>query len=302
MRKLTALVTSVALVATMTSIPANAAVTVLDTVTPDDASAETLGAMQDQCDALADAHVGDWTGEVDLGSISPSYVSGPTEVGTHSIDDAIGDPVGAGTFTPAHVEVLGNPYRVGGSVNMFGVLQSVGGRYSASQYDFYGDFESTYAYAFNCTMTETVQTPATGAHFWQGVPGSEEDQQNACVAITATGNFVGEDVGQCIWVELTPPGEEEEARPDEAGIPVNQTQTDNLLAHEDFGEGFDTDETLLIGQAVICISPKKPTPGGTWQTHNGYTGSNCNTNYFNSAPWGAGSQDSNGTYISVPLV
>ncbi len=235
--------------------PASAAVTVLDTVTPADADGDTLAAMQLQCDAKATVHGPAWTGVVDESSITPSYVSGPTEAGTHSIDDAIGDPVGAGTFTPASVEILGDPFRNGGSVNMFGIQQSVGGRYSASEYDFMGEFESTYSYAFNCNMSETVQVPATGVHYWQNDPGAEDANQQACDAIDANGNFIGEDVGQCIWNELTPAGEEEEARPDEAGTPVEQTQTDTLLAHEDFGEGFDVGDTLLIGQVVVCISP-----------------------------------------------
>ena len=53
---------------------------------------------------------------------APTYVSGPTEIGgeaDRNIDQAT--KVGAGTFTPAHLEILGDPYRNGGSVNMFGV-------------------------------------------------------------------------------------------------------------------------------------------------------------------------------------
>ena len=98
----------------------------------------------------------------------------------------------------------------------------------------------------------------------------------------------------------------DEPRPDEAGTPIQETQTDNLLAHEDAGEGYDITDTVLIGQTVICISPttstqtKKGVPG-TWVAKNGYTGGKCTTAWFNVAPWGAGSQDSNGTYISVPL-
>jgi hypothetical protein len=80
-----------------------------------------------------------------------------------------------------------------------------------------------------------------------------------------------------------------------------------LLAHEDAGEGFDIGQTVLIGQVVICISPttstqtKKGVPG-TWVAKNGYIGGKCTTAWFNVAPWGAGSQDSHGTYISVPVV
>lgn len=257
-----------------------------------------------QCDNKAAAHGAAWSGVVDESSIIATYVSGPTEVGTHSISDAIGEPVGAGTFTPGSVSILGDPYRNGGSVNMFGVLQSVGGSFSASTYDFEGEFTSTYSYAFNCNMSETVQIPATGVHYWQNDPGAEDEHQNACDAIDANGNFIGVSVGQCIWNQLTPAGEEEQDRPDEAGTPINQDQIDTLLAHEDAGEGFSIEDTVLIGQAVICISPSKTGPKGnpgTWIKQNGYTGTKCTTAWFNIAPWGHGSQDSNGTYISVPL-
>ena len=283
-----------------------AAVTILDTVTPDDADATTLAAMQTQCNTLADAHTGDWTGTLDDSSITPTYVSGPTEVGTHSIADAIGDPVGAGTFTPGTVSILGDPYRNGGSVNMFGVQQATGGHYSASTYDFQGDFTSTYSYAFSCNMSEHVVTLATGHHEWNHDDGNAPPNQAACDAYDNNGLFIGEDNGPCSWVVDTPASEDDVDRDPELGSPINQSQTDSLLAHEDAGEGFDVDETVLIGQTVICISPtistqtKKGVPG-TWVAKNGYIGGKCTTAWFNVAPWGHGSQDSNGTYISVPL-
>jgi hypothetical protein len=299
--------------------PAWAAVTVA-TPPASGPNATTLAAMEDQCDALAAAHGGAWNGDLDESSIVPTYVSGPTEVGTHSIADAIeGTLVGAGTFTPGSVSILGDPYRIGGSVNMFGVQQSTGGHYSASQYDFEGDFETTYSYAFNCTMTETVHVPAEGVYVIAGDFGDSEDAvRGNCAAFTAQGDndplpdwwgdpFHGgnPDNPHCRF-EGTAAHDEEQSRPDEAGTPIQETQTDTLVAHEDAGEGFDISETVLIGQAVICISPttstqtKKGVPG-TWVAKNGYTGDKCTTAWFNVAPWGAGSQDSNGTYISVPL-
>jgi len=46
---------------------------------------------------------------------------------------------------------------------------------------------------------------------------------------------------------------------------------------------------------------------GAWRAQNGYDGGDmtgpaagCNTPYFKVAPWGAGTDSSNGTYISVP--
>src|SRR5688500_4874850 len=143
------------------STQAWAAVTILDPL-PDaqGPTAATLAAMEVQCDTLAAAHGASWDGELDESSIVATLVAGPTEVGTHSIADAIdGTLEGAGTFTPAHLEILGDPYRNGGSVNMFGIQQSVGGHYSASEYDFEGEFETTFSFAFDCNMTEEVHVP-----------------------------------------------------------------------------------------------------------------------------------------------
>jgi hypothetical protein len=302
--------------------PASAAVTILDP--PPSAqgpSAATLTAMEGQCDALAAAHGASWSGDLDESSIVPTLVSGPTEVGTHSTDDAIdGTLVGAGTFTPGTVSILGDPYRIGGSVNMFGVLQSTGGHYSASTYDFRGDFQSTFSFAFNCKMSESVTVPAEGIYVIAGDFGDSEDAvRGNCAAFTAQGDndplpdwwgdpFHGgnADNPHCKF-EGTAAHPEDQDRDDEAGTAIEETQTDELLAHEDAGAGFDIGETVLIGQAVICISPttttqvKKGVPG-TWVAKNGYTGGKCTTAWFNVAPWGHGSQDSNGTYISVPLV
>jgi hypothetical protein len=275
---------------------------------------ETKDLMQDQCDTLAAAHGPTWTGTLDESNIGAGvYVSGPTEVGGHSIDDAIaGTLVGAGTFTPGTVSILGDPYRNGGSVNMFGVLQATGGHYSASTYDFMGEFETVYSYAFNCNMSESVHIALQGHYIVEPTDqGNEEASQNSCNAFTALGNndprpdWWGTDHAQCDFVTDQAEHDEDQDRPDEAGTPVQETQTDTLTAHEDAGEGYDVSETVLIGQAVICISPstttKKGVPG-VWKQQNGYTGNKCTTAWFNVAPWGHGSQDSNGTYISVPLI
>ena len=295
-----------------------AAVTILDPPpAPTGPNATTEAAMEAQCDALAAAHGPAWSGEVDVTSIVPTLVSGPTESGTHSIDDAVpGTLEGAGTFTPGTVSILGDPYRIGGSVNMFGVLQSTGGHYSASEYDFEGEFDTTFSYAFNCHMTELVHYPNQGFYdVADNAHGNDEDAIRAnCIAFTNLGDNdprpdwwgLPEDHAFCHFTETSPAQDIEEDRPDEPGTPIEETQTDTLLAHEDAGEGFDIGETVLIGQAVICISPttstqtKKGVPG-TWTPKNGYSGEKCTTAWFNVAPWGHGSQDSNGTYISVPL-
>ena len=339
MRKFISCVSAMAVIAVTSATPAMAAVSLLGSTPAADPGAVVLEGMQTQCTDLADAHdTGDgdiWTGEVVLGAVT--LASGPTYVGTHSIDDAIGDPVGAGTFTPAHVEILGDPFRNGGSVNMFGIQQSVGGSYSASQYDFLGDFETTYSHAFSCNIVQEDYnppvpipgTPVEGYYincdFGNGQgndnSGACDDvgqPQGSCVAHTAQGPSFpgwGQDTEQCKFI-VTKEATEDSETPEswdpkvtvgnEAGVPIEVTQTDQLLAHEDFGEGFSTDETLLIGQVVVCISPSstgKKLPG-EWRQQNGYTGDKCTTVWYNGgATVGVPNlNDGSHNWVTVPLV
>ena len=317
---------------------ANAAVTLLDSVTPAAADGTTLAAMQSQCDTLAAAHDtgnGDiWTAEVVLGDVT--QVGTTTETGTHSINDATGDVDGAGTFTPAHREIEGDPYRNGGSVNMFGNQIAVGGHYSASAYDFLGEFASTFAHAFSCDIYQSVYHAATtehhnaeGVYVVYGDFGDSEDAiRGNCEAFTAAGledpqpdwfgdEFHGGNVdptsngfgphcqfqGTQAYDEDIPESWDQAAFVvNEAGIAVNQDQTDTLAAHEDFGEGFDTSETLNIGKVVVCISPKKLP--GTWTKQNGYTGSLCTTSWYNSGAMTGVSNLNTGShnYVTVPVI
>jgi hypothetical protein len=264
------------------------------------ANGTTLSAMQAQCTALAASHGTAWTGTLDQGSIIASLINGPTEINPAArIKTNI---EGTGTFTPAHTYIEGDPFRIGGSVNMFGDQYSDSGSWSDSEYDFTNSFASTFSFAFNCTMSESVYIAATGYHEWVNVPGrTEQDNQAACDAHDAAGQFIGVDVGHCVWRETTAAHYEDQDRPDEAGVAVSQDQTDTLSGHEYHGGPVQAPGGIYhIGQVVICISPNKPTPGGTWRTQNGYTGNLCTTDWFKVAPTNSGSTTSNGTYISVP--
>lgn len=97
------------------------------------------------------------------------------------------------------------------------------------------------------------------------------------------------------------------ARPDLDTIHmVDETNiAEDVMGHEVNGGPFTLTGNFLAAQVVICISPKKLP--GIWTTQNGYSGEDlvgpaagCNTPYFKVAPYGGGSQTSNGTYISVP--
>jgi len=112
----TALITN-----TLVSTAALAAATQQPIANPADQT--TLDAMTSQCEAIAlnygqpDGQNDHWTGEVVEGAVD--LVAGPTEVdGTRVIDEDSIQPVG--DFVPSVKEIRGDPYRTGGSVNLFG--------------------------------------------------------------------------------------------------------------------------------------------------------------------------------------
>src|SRR4051794_14798795 len=151
-----ALISAVALMSsTIMSTPAFA-----DTVTPptaDGADGTTQAAEQAQCDALAAAHDTDngdiWSAVVVPGTAT--LIAGPTEVGgTRVIDNS--SIVGTGIFVPSVREIHGNPFRTGGSVNLFGDQWASAGYYPDSTYNFTADFTSTFAYAFSCDIQDAV--------------------------------------------------------------------------------------------------------------------------------------------------
>ena len=316
------------------------------TPTADTADQTTLDAMQSQCDALAAAHdvdgigTGDiWSGVVVAGAVT--LVSGPTEVGgTRVIDQSTVQ--GSGSFTYGGVSIAGDPYRIGGSVNMFGDQRATEKNWTNSTYNFTADFDSTFAHAFSCNIFQEVYHPAVDipGHPVEGYyvvhvdeHGNEEGTQNSCDAFTAQApqpplyaappwwgyvdpDPTAADQGQCDFNKTADAVESEHQDEywdpaalvgNEAGTPVNQDQTDSLTAFEDQGGPVTETGDFFVGQTVVCISPttgtqvKKGVPG-TWVAKNGYTGVKCTTAWFNVAPWGGGSQDSNGTYISVPAI
>ena len=333
-RKLIAVVAMCATSLSTISTPANAAVTNIPSVSAADADGNTQAAMDSVCTAAAAVHDAadpvaedEWTGTVVEGAVS--WVSGPTEVGTHTFAaNGVGTQTGAGTFTPAHKDILGDPYRNGGSVNMFGLQEAVGGHYSNSSYDFENDFSSTYAHAFSCDISEQVYHPAWTEHVpadpnghyenhdfghGNGHDNSGDGIQGSCLAHNNAGPTQfgqwGEDTEQCLFIGERAHDVEHEAYlgedtfvVNEVQTAINQDQTDTLTAHETLGEGFDTSETLLIGQVVVCISPGPK--GGAWKQQNGYTGTKCTTAWYNGGAT-AGVSNLNTTshnWVTIPVV
>ncbi len=292
-------------------------------------STDTLTEMQDQCTDLAagyDNGNGDrWTGVVIPGS--SALTAGPTEVeGTRVVDEST--IMHAGDYVPAELEIRGDPFRIGGSVNMFGDQWSTAGYWTDSTYNYTADFESTFTYSFACQIGQEVYHPESIEHHpAEGMYVIRDDligTPQAGAALQACNAFndaheAGEEQG--FW-GTTPQGNcqfEGTQAYDETipeywdpavtvatvdGTPIDEMQTDSLYAFEDHGGRVDVTGEYHVGQVVVCISPstggtKKGVPG-TWRPQNGYSGEKCTTEWMSVAPWGAGTENSNGTYISVP--
>jgi hypothetical protein len=306
--KITNHVAIAALLSCSMMTPATAAVSIVGT-TPAAAGATLANKllMQEQCTNLAAAHAGGkYTGTLNEGSIQASYKSGPSEIGTHSKSDALsGTLVGAGTFSPAGKVIQGDPYRIGGSVNMFGDQYASGGKYSASKYDFMGDFSTTYSYAFSCNMSEKVATPALGLHRWTGPVQAGDPAKEQC-EYTQSAHVYDDRGNHCEWTQTIAPGEKDEDRPPEAGAAIDQSQTDNLRAHENAGEGFSISEDIGLGQVVVCISPSRTGTKlpGLWSSQNGYVGTKCTTEWFNGGAMIGVSNLNTGSnnIVTVPIV
>jgi hypothetical protein len=327
--KIRAFVSATALVSTsfMTISPAFAVATGAPIARGPDAT--TVAAMQSQCDALAAAHDtanGDiWTGAVVPGSAT--LTGGPSETGSRTIDQSSITPTG--TYVPSRQEIRGDPFRNGGSVNLFGDQWSTAGYFPDSTYTYTAEFTSTFSYAFSCNINNAVYHPAYDdpAVPVQGyydvdplAPGNSEANRENCAAFTAMADdnprpdWWGTDHAWCNFKKTADaiPAVHHNAYnsppvfvTNEPGSAVSQDQSDTLNGFEAHGGIVQVTGEHHDGQVVVCISPGPK--GGSWRAQNNYSGGSfsgpdagCNTPYFKVAPYGNGSQTSNGTFTSVP--
>jgi hypothetical protein len=248
-----------------------------------------------------------------------------------------GTRVPSGTPTYGGVSITGDPFRIGGSVNMFGDQVATTRTYPGSSYEYDRITSVTTNYSFGCELTEKTEfytdpviipgrpvqgfytnpSEPSGGGEGSGTPhGGGTGGNESCSGFDFEHEKWGQNIGACIFTKTgdaipgsTTPGFWTRG-PDVVVVYSGQaaSQTDGTT---EYGlTGFDpTPVTQMgnwfVGKVVVCISPSKTVKGGVpgaWQNHNGYTGTKCNTTWFNMAPWGGGSQDSNGTYISVPGV
>ena len=313
----------------------------------------TTGSMQAACvadlairvDETATLHDGSliWSTQY---NVSGQTSGSPVEVGGTRAEIP-GTRFGTGTPTYSNIQIVGDPYKVGGSVNMFGLQGAKNKNWPNSTFQFTADFDTTTTFSFGCTVTEQTETyvPPVPGHYIQGYylvhkdgHGNEEGTQQSCDAFTALAPLLPDgsdappwwgidfdptnveaDHGQCDFIKTADadPGSDEEWIP---GAPVVHPELSPALTVDQVdrasGTGTETNGgpytevaspgTLWnAGQVVICISPSKTVKGGVpgaWANQNGYLGTKCTTAWYTVAPWGAGSQTSNGTLISVPAV
>jgi hypothetical protein len=136
----------------------------IDDPVPTGASAATEVLMQAACTAKAAAHGSNWSGTLDASSIDDgTYNSGSAASAGAQISkdnfQGIGNPI------PTQVVVATNPFRNGGSVNMFGMAHVVAAHYADSTYDFQQSFTWSSTYTFTCDMAILIPT---GYHHWTG--------------------------------------------------------------------------------------------------------------------------------------
>lgn len=338
--KIIRLLASTALVAV--SFAPIAAVPAYATIVP---TSTTTSTMDSTCTADLGANAGvllhDGSYAFSTEVIETGQLDGAaTEVGGTRVETP-GTRVGTGTATYGGVSIVGNPYRIGGSVNMFGDQAATMKFWSNSEYDFTAKYSTTTTISYKCEVSEVTETYHSAVHipghkvqgyyincdFGNGQGNDNSNgcvdngqPQGSCVAHNNTGDslpFWGTDTEQCKFIktaDAVDPIDSDEYWTNNPPIiradlgtthTVDETNIADGSGHEVNGGPFAQAGYWFAGQVVICISPStklvKGVPG-VWKQQNGYLGDKCTTAWFNVAPWGGGSQTSNGTYISVPGV
>ena len=275
-----------------------------DDPTPQGASVATKALMQAACANLAAAHAPDiYVGTLDDGSIAGTVIAGsetPSGAQTKSNFVGIGQPI------PESIQVATEPYRNGGSVNMFALAQVVAAHYADSSYDFTQSVTWNSNYTFTCKMRETIPVPDQGVHIWTG-PSQAGDPAKANCEGDKNPHEYDDRGANCEFQVTIPAHNEYEDRDDEFGDIDQLGETDTLAGHASSGGGqlpVDLNaEPVAPYQVVVCISPSstgKKLPG-EWVKKNGYTGSNCTTSWYNGGGLLAGQHVNTGSNNNVTV-
>jgi hypothetical protein len=356
------------LAATATALSPIAATTSIaqTTVVPKETTAESQCARDVADLAGGTLHDGTpvYSAFVDFGSYSDGAWQETANTRVETADTRQGN----GTFSYSDFSIAqgtiaaDKPYRVGGSVNMFGDRVATKKNWSNSTYDFTADYTATRTWNYTCQISKATEThtpakthtgPVQGYYtnssddtdYEDNATDSSETQNHAsCMKQPGddeeTPDKWGEDIGHWTSKKIPHTDPVQYYPPEFHGCKFNYTgpghevieveeswTTDaGLTRMQDLDKSYTVDETIydthggtelqggpwsetakgtdrwMSAQVVICISPststKKTVAGWAWQ--NGYGGVNCTTAWFKIAPYGGGSQTSNGTYISVP--
>jgi hypothetical protein len=268
---------------TIMSTPASAFTFADGTATIDDPvpAGITNAAAQAVCDAKASAHGTDWTGTV--ASVDGDITSGPTADGTRTMVGSATPGDGAVQIGES-VQVTGDPFRIGGSVNMFGFAQVIAAHWSYSQYDFTQHFAWQSTYTVTCDMAQLIPV---GIHTWLGLP---DTQAQANCEGDKNPHETDDRGANCPWTQT---GTTPEDRGQEQGSVGPVSEGGTLNGHESMGPSIPVNEgdvDLPPMQVVVCISPSTVTKKlpGAWTPKNGYSGGSavqgqpgCNTGWYN---------------------
>lgn len=282
---------SIALVAVcataLSPIFSSAALALSPTATYDDptptgvVTPNTTGLAQAECTRLASLHGPNvWTGTLDQSSFDEgTYVPGSLAVSGQQ--NQVGPATGVGTPIPEAVRVATEPYRIGGSVNMFGLAEVVAAHFPNSEFDFTQTATWDAEYTFTCKMAEIIPQDL-GIHVWTG-PDQADGGREQCEQTTA---HPFDDRGRnCPFVVTIPRGTY--ARDDEESSVIQIGESGTVNGHETMGPSIPVDDEADLPdpvQVVVCISPStssKKTQTNGWAKKNGYNGDNCTTTWYN---------------------
>jgi hypothetical protein len=264
--------------------------------------------------------------------VETGFVDGtPSEVSGSRVE-TLGSRFGTGSATYSGLSIAPiAPYRIGGSVNMFGDRVATEKNWANSEYDFTADYATVTTFSYGCHVTQQTETYHPAVHiparpvlgYYEVDPdfkGNEEAAQNSCNAFNAQapvapdynapGYWGVSPHANCVFVQTadaTDAVDEDEYWTLDAPTPradlltshtVDETNVAEGTGHEANAGPWTQSGSWFVAQVVICNSPKRLP--GIWTQQNGYTGNLCTTTHFNTNNWSHGSQTSNGTYISVP--
>lgn len=252
-------------------------------------SAPDLDDAQAQCELLYPITS---TDTVEAAVASPAYEEGtPSDTGNYEDSDVTGGDPNSVISYSGGVQV-GAVGRIGGSPNMFRAVAYDTKTYSASLVDRTFETVRTDLYNFTCDRFHDVVTTQVITN-----PGADNPGLGNCVGDPSDGSVNGQgpgrgaihanphsacSTGETIYIHTwTPSG----STPIQFGLDVigsrGPVSTSIPQSFDEHNGPYD-----IYTAVVVCNSPTGNTKGnpGSWRAQNGYSGANCNTTYYSTAP------------------